>query len=304
MITISFHSFQCLTHNPGATSFSVRFSCRRLFLHGKMTHPLLFDGTWAQQWKYESAEAFYQQVLAGTSGSQPQSQNQGTNLTHGSNLISEIAQARQNIHKALNEGTGDRSTGGAANQQVLNRIKALETENNNLKKNSQDLTSLVKKLEARVAALEIANKGTASSTPADSKPAEPAKEEDSDSDFDPFGDDDSSSEDEETKKRLAEYAAKKAKKTAVIAKSSLLLDVKPWDDETDMAELERLVRTIEMDGLVWGAGKLVPVGYGIKKLQINAVIEDAKVSTDDLEDKITAFEDLVQSMDIAAFNKI
>ncbi|XP_053379736.1 elongation factor 1-delta-like isoform X5 [Mercenaria mercenaria] len=240
-----------------------------------MTHPLLFDGTWAQQWKYESAEAFYQQVLAGTSGSQPQSQ-----------------------------GTGDRSTGGAANQQVLNRIKALETENNNLKKNSQDLTSLVKKLEARVAALEIANKGTASSTPADSKPAEPAKEEDSDSDFDPFGDDDSSSEDEETKKRLAEYAAKKAKKTAVIAKSSLLLDVKPWDDETDMAELERLVRTIEMDGLVWGAGKLVPVGYGIKKLQINAVIEDAKVSTDDLEDKITAFEDLVQSMDIAAFNKI
>lgn len=41
----------------------------------------------------------------------------------------------------------------------------------------------------------------------------------------------------------------------VIAKSSLLIDVKPWDDETDMAELERLVRTVEMDGLVWGQGK-------------------------------------------------
>lgn len=40
----------------------------------------------------------------------------------------------------------------------------------------------------------------------------------------------------------------------VIAKSSLLVDIKPWDDETDMAEMERLVRTIEMDGLVWGAG--------------------------------------------------
>ena len=39
--------------------------------------------------------------------------------------------------------------------------------------------------------------------------------------------------------------------------------------------------------------KLVPVGYGIKKLQINAVIEDDKVSTDDLEEKITEFEDYV-----------
>ena len=33
-----------------------------------MAHPLLFDGTWLQQGKYESAEAFYQQVLAGTGG--------------------------------------------------------------------------------------------------------------------------------------------------------------------------------------------------------------------------------------------
>ena len=41
---------------------------------------------------------------------------------------------------------------------------------------------------------------------------------------------------------------------SVIAKSSLLIDVKPWDDETDMKELEKCVRTIEMDGLLWGAG--------------------------------------------------
>jgi len=39
----------------------------------------------------------------------------------------------------------------------------------------------------------------------------------------------------------------------VIAKSSVVLDVKPWDDETDMKELEANVRKIEMDGLVWGA---------------------------------------------------
>lgn len=38
----------------------------------------------------------------------------------------------------------------------------------------------------------------------------------------------------------------------VIAKSSILLDVKPWDDETDMAKLEECVRSIQIEGLVWG----------------------------------------------------
>merc|ERR1712150_174813 len=53
--------------------------------------------------------------------------------------------------------------------------------------------------------------------------------------------------------RLAAYAAKKSKKPALIAKTSVLLDVKPWDDETDMDEVLKSVKTIEMEGLVWGA---------------------------------------------------
>ena len=71
-----------------------------------------------------------------------------------------------------------------------------------------------------------------------------------------------------------------------------------------MVGLEKSVRGIVMDGLVWGSSKLVPVAYGVKKLQIQCVIEDDKVSTNDLEDKITAFEDLVQSVDIVSFNKL
>lgn len=50
--------------------------------------------------------------------------------------------------------------------------------------------------------------------------------------------------------------------------------------------------------------KLVPVGYGIHKLQIMCVVEDDKVSVDLLVEKIQDFEDFVQSVDIAAFNKI
>uniref|UniRef100_A0AAQ5X9K7 Elongation factor 1-beta n=1 Tax=Amphiprion ocellaris TaxID=80972 RepID=A0AAQ5X9K7_AMPOC len=44
--------------------------------------------------------------------------------------------------------------------------------------------------------------------------------------------------------------------------------------------------------------------YAAKKLQIGCVVEDDKVGTDILEEHITAFEDFVQSMDVAAFNKI
>ncbi len=43
------------------------------------------------------------------------------------------------------------------------------------------------------------------------------------------------------------------------------------DDETNMKELEANMRKISMDGLTWGASKLVPVGYGISKLQVNLV---------------------------------
>jgi len=44
--------------------------------------------------------------------------------------------------------------------------------------------------------------------------------------------------------------------TAVVAKSSIVLDVKPWDDETDMSEIECCVRSVETDGLLWGVCKL------------------------------------------------
>ena len=39
----------------------------------------------------------------------------------------------------------------------------------------------------------------------------------------------------------------------VIAKSNIILDVKPWDDETNMADIEAHVRSIKTDGLLWGA---------------------------------------------------
>ena len=62
---------------------------------------------------------------------------------------------------------------------------------------------------------------------------------DDDDDVDLFGSDEEEDDEEKkriTEERLAAYAAKKSKKPALIAKTSVLLDVKPWDDETDRSE--------------------------------------------------------------------
>lgn len=131
---------------------------------------------------------------------------------------------------------------------------------------------------------------------------------DDDDEVDLFGSDEDEEEDPEVvaerERRLAEYKKKKEGKAKPAAKSLVTMDVKPWDDETDLEELKKNVLAIEMDGLVWGANKWVPVGFGIKKLQINLVVEDEKVSLDELQQKIEEDEDHVQSTDIAAMQKL
>ncbi|KAK9203311.1 hypothetical protein WN943_013565 [Citrus x changshan-huyou] len=131
-----------------------------------------------------------------------------------------------------------------------------------------------------------------------------AAPDDDDDDVDLFG------EETEEEKKAAEARAASVKASAKkkeSGKSSVLLDVKPWDDETDMKKLEEAVRSVQMEGLLWGASKLAPVGYGIKKLQIMLTIVDDLVSVDTLIEEHLLEEPIneyVQSCDIVAFNKI
>ena len=71
--------------------------------------------------------------------------------------------------------------------------------------------------------------------------------------------------------------------------------MKPLESETDLDVLKtRIYTDIKLDGLVWGLDyKKVPVAYGIFKLLIACVVEDEKVSVDDLVEKIEAFDDMV-----------
>ncbi|KAM0948749.1 putative translation elongation factor EF1B/ribosomal protein S6 [Dioscorea sansibarensis] len=164
-------------------------------------------------------------------------------------------------------------------------------------------SALAARFPGKAVGVKIAGQA-ASSTP--EPPVEAAKEaagDDDDDDLDLFGE-----ETEEDKKAAEEReAAKTSSKKKESGKSSVLLDVKPWDDETDMKKLEEAVRNVKMEGLLWGASKLVPVGYGIKKLQIMLTIVDDLVSVDELiEDHLTAepANEYIQSCDIVAFNKI
>merc|ERR1712079_700950 len=188
------------------------------------------------------------------------------------------------------------ASGSSEDMALVKKLNALEVENKQLKKVTDDLKALVLSLEARVGQLE-------GGKPA-AKPA-PAEEEDDDVDL--FGSSDEEESEEKkriTEERLKAYHEKKAKKPQVIAKTSVLLDVKPWDDETDHDQMLASVKSIEMDGLLWGAHKLIPIGYGIKKLQVMCTVEDEKVSVEELTEKIEEFEDFVQSCDVNAMNKI
>ncbi|XP_011050488.1 PREDICTED: probable elongation factor 1-delta isoform X2 [Acromyrmex echinatior] len=207
-----------------------------------------------------------------------------------------------------------------ANQDITPRIVKLEKENQDLRNIIQDLKNTVEKLthqvkivgtlEHRVESLEARIPWIAICPAKLEEPKQEQKQnkkKDDNEDIDLFGSDSEGDDSEAAKireERIAAYIAKKSKKQALIAKSNIVLDVKPWDDETDMQDMEKEVRKIEIDGLLWGASKLIPLAFGIHKLQISCVVEDDKVSVDWLMERIQNIEEYVQSVDIAAFNKV
>ncbi|XP_031553311.1 elongation factor 1-delta-like isoform X2 [Actinia tenebrosa] len=256
-----------------------------------MSSAMMYETIWFDKDKYDTAEELlFQAHLNGPSSASP----------------STPTSAPVSSPKTQAPATSSSPVTSASEK----RMAQLETENKELRKTTEDLTAAIQKLELRVSKLESGKTDAPAAAPA---PAAPVKEEkkkeesDDDDDVDLFGSS-SDEDDEEQEKikaeRLAAYQAKKAKKPQVIAKSTIVLDVKPWDDETDLAEMESKVRSIQTEGLLWGASKIIPIAYGIKKLQIGCVVEDDKVGTDFLEESITGFEDFVQSVDIVAFNKI
>ncbi len=81
--------------------------------------------------------------------------------------------------------------------------------------------------------------------------------------------------------------------------------MKVYEAGFDLLSLASKVYALEIDGLIWNKEpKILEVAYGVQKLQVGCVIEDDKVLTDDIFDKITAWEDDVQSVDMISMQKL
>ncbi|KAH8376571.1 hypothetical protein KR093_000146 [Drosophila rubida] len=248
------------------------------------------EKVWVDKSRYDNAEKLYYEKLSDVA------------KPNSCSLVSEIAKAREHLQNTLEKIDGIKLE-PCANTEVLSRIAALEADAKEFQQTFQSILVRLSKLEAQLSS----NKANAPALVSNANAKADSKNDDDDDDVDLFGSD-SDEEDAEhariREERLAKYAEKKATKTALIAKSSILLDVKPWDDEIDLKVMEAEIRKISLDGLLWGASKFVPVAFGIQKITISCVVEDEKVSIDWLTEEIEKIEDLVQSVDIAAFNKI
>lgn len=98
---------------------------------------------------------------------------------------------------------------------------------------------------------------------------------------------------------------KGAKKDKPVEKSLVVLEVKPWEADTNLEEVWKMICATEQEGLVWGQTfKLEPVAYGIMKLVMTCSIVDSLVLMDDVTDKIEALDEFVQSVQVASMNKI
>ncbi|VVC24919.1 Hypothetical protein CINCED_3A019641 [Cinara cedri] len=251
------------------------------------------EKVWLNKSKYADAERVYYEKLSKAAEYEPIAICSGD--SENADTLKIITDLKNNFQKLENrvsilEGTSPNkslSNSGSVTQDI------------------EQLQSLLQQLEIRVSTLESKKVPTSITKTEQKETSEKLPEEDEDVDL--FGSE-SDEESEEALKlkaqRVADYTARKSKKPTLIAKSNIILDVKPWDDETDMKELEKAVRQVATDGLLWGASKLVPLAYGIHKLQISCVVEDEKVSIDWLQETLQEIEDYIQSVDIAAFNKI
>lgn len=152
-----------------------------------------------------------------------------------------------------------------------------------------------------------AAKGGKAAAPA-AKAAAPAPAEEDDDAADLFGDDD---DDAAAAKIAAKAAAAKKteepkkEKKASVDKSSVVYEVKPLEAGQDMKDIENKIRSIEVDGLLWGQEfKVVDVAFGIQKLIVQAILEDEKITTDDLEEKMNAWPETISSVDLVNVNKV
>jgi elongation factor 1-beta len=154
-------------------------------------------------------------------------------------------------------------------------------------------------------------KAAVTATPAAAAPtAAPVKGgNDDDDEFDVFGDDDNDAEEAPTESRAEMLARLKGEAEARAAskekkqRTLVSIEIKPWDVEQDLMTLwKKITETVTQDGLKWGETcTLADVAFGIKKIQTTFVM-GVNNSADEVEERILAMEDEVQSFEVISMS--
>ena len=83
---------------------------------------------------------------------------------------------------------------------------------------------------------------------------------------------------QEADAKKAEKEGAKKEKVKAVEKSLVVLEVKPWEADTDLKMVWEKIKEYNQDGLTWGESyKLEPVAYGIMKLVMTCTIVDRSV---------------------------
>uniref|UniRef100_A0A7E4W3L2 EF1_GNE domain-containing protein n=1 Tax=Panagrellus redivivus TaxID=6233 RepID=A0A7E4W3L2_PANRE len=88
-----------------------------------------------------------------------------------------------------------------------------------------------------------------------------------------------------------------------VAKSNVIVDVKPLEATTSIEDIEKAIRSIELNGLFWRTSEKLHIAYGIYKLRISCTIEDELVPIYAVSEAVLELTELVQSVDFIAINK-
>lgn len=99
-------------------------------------------------------------------------------------------------------------------------------------------------------------------------------------------------------KKISEIAAiylSKQKSNKSIHKTHIVFNVKIYEENEDLKALaSKIFNEINIEGLVWFRNfNLVPIAYGMKMLQIGMIIEDDKIKTEDVFERILEWDEVV-----------
>ncbi|MES1918379.1 hypothetical protein MHBO_000349 [Bonamia ostreae] len=92
--------------------------------------------------------------------------------------------------------------------------------------------------------------------------------------------------------------------TSLGTRAQVVFDVLPEEAETNPDFLEKVVKTVVMDGVEWKNFEAMDLAFGVKKLRVSSIIAN-NVSMDEVEEKIkTAAKDKVQLVETVSMRNI